>query len=343
MPRVPYVCPETFSALHETDDGLVRADGKLYPWLANPEASYRRVPQFLDLVAPGERQRTSLAMYDTGSAIEIYRNFLAWLFETFQTDDASFRTAMARRLGLLPGQCVLVTGCGLGDDIPAILDIVGNEGEVYAQDLSPAMIQSAVGEWTRARPDLARQVAFSTGNALKLPFPDGVFDAAFHFGGINLFDDIALGIAEMNRVVRVGGRVVISDEGVGPWLKATDYGRMVITNNGLWSHEAPLAKLPATAADVALTWVLGNCFWVIEFTVSKTFPELNPHVPHKGRRGGSMWTRHRGQLEPVTPETREKVIRAAAAAGVSVHDWLERALQEQLQSDGVPAPDSGQA
>jgi SAM-dependent methyltransferase len=272
-------------------------------------------------------------MYDTSSATEIYRNFLSWLFETFQTDEASFRWAMARRLLLSAGQSVLVTGCGLGDDIPAILEILGTEGEVYAQDLSPAMIQSAAADWARDRPNLARQVAFSTGNALKLPFSDGVFDAAFHFGGINLFDDIAQGIAEMNRVVRVGGRIVISDEGVGPWLRASDYARMVITNNALWSHEAPLAKLPATAAEVALTWVLGNCFWVIEFTVSNCFPELNPHVPHKGRRGGSMWTRHRGQIEAVTPETRDKVLQAAAAAGLSAHDWLERALHQQLQAE----------
>ena len=74
-----YVCPETLGSLLETDDGLVRPDGKLYPWLPNAEETHRRVPQFLDLVSPGEGQRTSLAMYDTSSATEIYRNFLAIL------------------------------------------------------------------------------------------------------------------------------------------------------------------------------------------------------------------------------------------------------------------------
>jgi hypothetical protein len=82
--------------------------------------------------------------------------------------------------------------------------------------------------------------------------------------------------------------------------------------------------------------------------VSKSFPELNPHVPHKGRRGGSMWTRHRGQIEAVTPETRDQVSRAAAAAGISMHDWLERALHDRLQAETeivqVPlSPDSRQA
>ncbi|MDB5411846.1 MAG: UbiE/COQ5 methyltransferase family protein, partial [Rubritepida sp.] len=276
-------------------------------------------------------QRASQDMYNTEAACAIYRNFLDWLFATFEADEATWRKAMAARLRVTPGQKVLVTGCGLGDDIPAILELVGPEGEVHAQDLSPAMTIEAASRWAQDRPEQARQISFSTGNALRLPFADHVFDAAFHFGGINLFDDVGQGMAEMNRVVRPGGRVVVSDEGVGPWLKDTDFGRMVVTNNRLWGLEAPIRKLPATAADVVLGWVLGNCFWVIEFTVSDATPRLNPHVPHKGRRGGTMWTRHRGLLEAVTPEMREKVERAAARAGTSVHDWLESALAKRLE------------
>mgnify|MGYP007051649106 CR=1 FL=1 len=47
----------------------------------------------------------------------------------------------------------------------------------------------------------------------------------------NLFDDVGRAIFEMSRVVRPAGRVVVGDEGVGPWLRSTDYGRMVVTNN----------------------------------------------------------------------------------------------------------------
>ncbi len=333
MARVPFVCPATGQPLRATAQGLLRADGAHYPYLPAAGHAEAGVPNFLDLAFPGAGQTTSLEMYNTEAACSIYRNFLDWLFATFAADEAAFRQAMAARLRLRPGATVLVTGCGLGDDIPAVLDLVGPEGEVHAQDLSPAMVQEASMRWQRDRPDQARQVHFSAGNALQLPYAENSFDAALHFGGINLFDDIGKGIAEMNRVVRPGGRVVVSDEGIGPWLRATEYGRMVVTNNRLWGLEAPLASLPPEAAEVAVTWLLGNCFWLVDFTVGEALPFINPHVPHKGTRGGSMWTRFHGQLEGVAPETQAQVRQAAGKAGLSVHDWLERSIAAQLRAE----------
>jgi SAM-dependent methyltransferase len=338
MPRIGYVCPATGSPLTATDDGLQRSDGKLYPYLAPRGAGVGPIPDFLNLAEAGAATRASLSMYDTASATTVYRNFLSWLFATFRTDEAQFRAAMTAPLGLRAGGVALITGCGLGDDIPAILEQVGPSGEVHAQDLSPAMTLEAARRLTGERPDRAGQVHFSVGDALKLPFPDAVFDAAFHFGGINLFDDIPRGLAEMCRVVRPGGRVVVSDEGVGPWLRDTDYGRMVINNNPLWASPAPIDHLPPVASDVAVSWVLGNCFWRIDFTVGTEPPPIDPHVRHEGWRGGSMHTRHLGKLEAVTPETRERVISAAKAAGVSVHDWLEATLSDRLAA-GAAAPD----
>ncbi|HEX4183824.1 MAG TPA: methyltransferase domain-containing protein [Caulobacteraceae bacterium] len=330
MPRVDYVCPDTHRRLVATDLGLLRDDGKIYPFLNGHAELAHPAPNFLDVVAAGDGSRASLAMYNTEAATATYRNFLDWLFATFRQDEGSFRRMLVGRLRPSAGDRVLVTGCGLGDDIPAILEAIGPDGEVQAQDISQTMVQEAAECWRRERPDQARQVYFSTGDALRLPFADDAFDAAFHFGGINLFDDIGKGIEEMNRVVRPGGRVAISDEGVGPWLRNTEYGRMVITNNRLWAHPAPIDHLPPTVADVAVTWVLGNCFWIIDFTVTDALPAIDARVPHKGWRGGSMWTRHLGQLEGVTPETRAKVQEAAAAAGLSVHDWLETVLGEHL-------------
>jgi SAM-dependent methyltransferase len=330
MSRIQYVCPRSREALAVTDHGLERADGKSYPFLAEQAPLAHPTPNFLNLADAGEGRRASLEMYDTEAATVVYRNFLDWLFATFDVNEATFRSAMADRLRLDPGACVLVTGCGLGDDIGPILERVGPTGEVHAQDLSAAMTHAAAVRWKQEHPDEARQIWFSVGDATRLPFADNVFDAAFHFGGINLFDSIRDGLTEMNRVVRPGGRVVVSDEGLAPWLRETDYGQMVITNNRLWAHHAPLAELPPTASDVSLTWTMGNCFWLIDFTVSDALPPIDPNVIHKGRRGGSMWTRHMGQLEAVTPQTREEVTAAAASAGLSVHDWLEKVLGRAL-------------
>jgi SAM-dependent methyltransferase len=256
--------------------------------------------------------------------VPIYRNFLNWLFQTFGEDEPSFRRGHVAKLNLAKGSRVLVTGCGLGDDIPAVVEAIGPDGEIFAQDLSSQMVVAASKLVASAA--AAGKVHFSISDAVSLPFSDDYFDGALHFGGINLFDDIRLAISEMNRVVKPGGRVVFGDEGVAPWLKDEEYGRIAITNNGLWKAEPPIGLLPHNAADVALSWVLGNCFYVIGFTVSDKPPFMNMDVPHKGGRGGSMRTRYFGQLEGVSEDSKRFVLTDAKRQGISVHDWLETAI-----------------
>ena len=61
-------------------------------------------------------------------------------------------------------------------------------------------------ELARAKTD---DVDFETGNALDLPYADDSFDAATVGFGARNFSDLPRGLAEMARVVRPGGRVVV--------------------------------------------------------------------------------------------------------------------------------------
>ena len=72
------------------------------------------------------------------------------------------------------------------------------------------------------------RVRFCVSDATALPFATAAFDAAYHFGGLNLFPDIRRGIAEMTRVVKPGGRVVFGDEGVAPWLVDSQFGKILV-------------------------------------------------------------------------------------------------------------------
>lgn len=288
-----YVCPLSRAPLRETESGLVSAEGTHYPFLKGWNDT--KIPDFVHSEDLGETGKKSLEMYDQAASVQMYRNFLAWLFETFAEDERSFRRRLLQKTKIQPGDRVLVTGCGLGDDLPSVLEIVGGDGEVYAQDLSAQMVLVASTEILPAYRDST--INFSVSDAGRLPFTDRFFDAAYHFGGINLFDDIGLAIHEMERVVKTGGRVVFGDEGVAPWLKHSSYGRIAINNNSLWRSDPPLALLPEKVVDVELSWVLGNCFYVISFEVSDTGPYINLDVPHKSPRGGSMRTRYFGTLD----------------------------------------------
>ena len=93
---------------------------------------------------------------------------------------------------------------GTGDLAFALADRVTESGEVIGVDFSEEMLGRA-----RAKAAGRPGIRFEHGDALALPFADDAFDAATVGFGIRNVDDLDAGLAEMARVVRPGGRVVI--------------------------------------------------------------------------------------------------------------------------------------
>jgi demethylmenaquinone methyltransferase/2-methoxy-6-polyprenyl-1,4-benzoquinol methylase len=100
-----------------------------------------------------------------------------------------------------PGDRVLDVATGTGDLAIELASRVGPTGEVVGSDFSEEMLQLA----RKKAPDQR----FEWANALELPYADGEFAAATVGFGARNFSDLDRGIAEMARVVRPGGRVVI--------------------------------------------------------------------------------------------------------------------------------------
>lgn len=321
-----YVCPKSKKPLfvNAKTEELVSEQGVAYPLIPIGMG----IPNFLSAYALEGSQKINLEIYNQSFSVERYRNELDWLYATFGEDESSFRRRNLEKLNIMPGQRILVTGCGLGSDIRPIAEAVGAEGSVYAQDLAPEMVLASARSIESFSRDIGN-IHFSISDAQNLPFADGFFDGVFHFGGINLFDDIRKSIHEMARVTKVGGRVVFGDESVAPWLRDSDYGLAAICNNSLWKVATPIGLLPESAIDVSLTWVFGNCFYLISFLVSDVGPYMNMDVPHIGPRGGSMKTRYYGQLEGVSASSKRYVIEDAKRRQISIFQWLEEAIQEK--------------
>lgn len=98
------------------------------------------------------------------------------------------------------GDQVIEVGCGTGFTTEEIVSRVG-EQNVVAVDLTPEQMQKAIAKFP--------SVNFLRGDAENLPFKDNTFDAAISAGSIEYWPNPQRGIAEMARVTKSGGRVVI--------------------------------------------------------------------------------------------------------------------------------------
>ena len=97
-----------------------------------------------------------------------------------------------------PGSRALDVATGTGD---LAIALRARGAEVVGMDFSERMLELA-----RAK---APDIRFEAGNALALPYADGEFDAVTVGFGARNFSDLGQGLAEMARVTRPGGRVVV--------------------------------------------------------------------------------------------------------------------------------------
>ena len=125
--------------------------------------------------------------------------------------DLRWRRSAVEALGPRPGGRYLDACCGTGDLGVAILkdgEKRRRNGEapytVIASDFSLGMLHQ--GARKRRTPHHPQLLA---GDTMQLPFPDNTFDGATVAFGIRNVQDLPAGLAELARVIRPGGRVVI--------------------------------------------------------------------------------------------------------------------------------------
>lgn len=113
---------------------------------------------------------------------------------------ALWRIATVRAVDPKPGERVLDIAAGTGTSSAALAK---SGAEVIALDFSAGMVE----EGRRRHPDLT----FVQGDAEKLPFGDAEFDAVTISFGLRNVQRPQVAIAEMRRVLKPGGRVVICE------------------------------------------------------------------------------------------------------------------------------------
>ena len=129
----------------------------------------------------------------TRTAAEIYEEFFVpALF-------GEWAPRLCDAAGVASGQRLLDVACGTG---VAAREAARRGADVASLDRNPDMLAVARR--------LAPEIAWREGLAEALPFEDGSFDAVCCQFGLMFFDDRVKALAEMGRVLKPGGRLVVA-------------------------------------------------------------------------------------------------------------------------------------
>lgn len=171
--------------------------------------------------------------------------------------DAEERRKLVAALGLHPGQQVLEAGVGTGRNLPWLRQAVTETGIVIGADFSRGMLLQCRRRHTGRAHLLQAEVE-------RLPFAEGSFDAVLHYGAVNIFADVPAAIAEMARVTRPGGRVVLSDQGVREELRHGFRYAIASRIIPFLRRHPPVQQLPAGVVVRHFDWLWrGDCYLLV--------------------------------------------------------------------------------
>jgi ubiquinone/menaquinone biosynthesis C-methylase UbiE len=162
--------------------------------------------------------------------------------DKFPHDGPAFAAAVAA-LRPAAGETTLDAGCGTGRALPVLRHAVGTCGRVIGLDLTPEMLAEADRRGRRVVGDLV------LGDVRRLPLPDGCVDATLSAGLLPHLPSPLLGLAELARVTRVGGRLALFHP-IGRAALAARHGRRPDPDD--------------TRAEPAIRALLAQTGWAVE-------------------------------------------------------------------------------
>jgi ubiquinone/menaquinone biosynthesis C-methylase UbiE len=213
--------------------------------------------------------------------------------------------AMKRRsfaqLDVQAGRHLLDVGCGPGDDVRTLAQLVGSAGRVVGVDSSETMVTEAR---QRAR-DASLSVEYFVSDAQQLHFAENTFDGCRAERVLVHVENPRQALAEMIRVARPGARVVVLDpdfetlvidaEDRAVTRKLLNFvcdGRI---RNGWLGRQLPRLFKEAKLSDIA---IFAETLMFTEYAVAEPLLRLHEGVQQAQAAGvltsaeGSAWETH---------------------------------------------------
>jgi len=154
-------------------------------------------------------------------------------------------------LALRAGDAMLDVGCGTGEELRSLAQIVGPQGRVVGIDRSERLVAEARAR-TRENPIIELVVA----DAHAVPFAEGEFSSCRVERVLMHVEDPGTALAQMARVTRAGGRVVAIEPDWDTLIIDSDdlamARRVVRAQADAIRHPDIGRRLPRLAADAGL-------------------------------------------------------------------------------------------
>jgi SAM-dependent methyltransferase len=255
-----------------------RLPGDRQPARSRAGLTSRRAPRY-----PGEQLSTPLD-YAAWRATRLGR-----ITETLE------RSAILELAGSVEGLDVLDAGCGDG---AYAVSLAERGARVTGLDASPSALRAAAG---RAR-GASAPLALVAGDAVKLPFEDEAFDLAIVVTALCFVPDPQQALAELARVLRPGGRLVVGE--LGRWSAWAAWRRArALLGASAWrgTHFFTASGLRRLAADAGLVpgRVRGSVFHPPIALAAVALAPLDPLLGRASTLGAAFLA-----LEAVKPATR---------------------------------------
>jgi len=215
-----------------------------------------------DLVFPRELEEGDAASRSLWDRVGRFYGLISSLTNFMRgVSGSSERGDLIDRLGLRPKSAALEIAAGTGENLLAMTDQIGSEGCVFGVDLSWRMIRQAKRKLSKA----GRPVNLVLGNAARLPFRNGTFDAVLDGFGMKYYPNKNQAIREMLRVVKPGGKVVIKDLGLPESESLGIRQRLLRAWIPHFDEPPPLREIPDDVRDLSVSWYAHNTAYAVEF------------------------------------------------------------------------------
>ena len=142
-------------------------------------------------------------------------------------------------LDIKSGEKVLDIGCGVGFLAFEMAKEVGDSGSVICLDQNMEMIKHA-----KQRCKNFRQTSFFEGKAENLQFEDNTFDVVSCTQVLLYTEDVSLVLAEIKRVLKTGGRVIIVETDWRGVVLNNKYDSLTLKIFSAWDKTVPSPNLP---------------------------------------------------------------------------------------------------